>query len=86
MAETTKNDDGDKKPAPSLQLVFTMVGTILDTTWRMFVPTIGGTFVGIWADRAFGVKPWLTIAGITLGSVIAGLLLYMQIKRIKNNA
>lgn len=61
----------------STMLVF---GTIADTTWRLFVPTIGLTLLGAWADRQWGITPWMMIAGIVLGTVIAVLLVRQQLR------
>ena len=52
-----------------------------DTTWRMFLPIIGGTVAGIWADHTLGSKPWATIAGTAVGVVIAALLVRLQLKK-----
>ena len=65
---------------PSKNTALLVFGTIADTTWRMFVPAVGGAILGALADRAWGTKPWLTIVGITLGVVIAGLLVWLQLK------
>jgi len=53
--------------------------TVADTTWRLFVPVVIGCVGGVIADRSFDTKPWLTIAGIVLGVVVAGLLLKQQL-------
>lgn len=64
---------------PPVNAATFMVGTIADTTWRMFIPSIGGTLLGLWADRSWGTTPWLMIAGIALGATIAGLLVWRQL-------
>lgn len=71
-----------KSPEPSgpAQLV---VGTFLDTTWRMFVPSIGLTLLGVWLDGQFGTKPWLMAAGIVLGLTGAFLLVRQQFQGVK---
>ena len=58
-----------------------MLGIAGDTTWRMFVPVIGGTALGIWGDHSFGAKPWLTITGLAVGVVVAVLLVRNQLKK-----
>ena len=67
--------------------------TIGDTTWRMFIPTVIFTLLGVWADTRFvttdgssATKPWLMIVGIILGCVCAGLLVKKQIDRLKKEA
>ncbi|OYW42434.1 hypothetical protein B7Z28_01525 [Candidatus Saccharibacteria bacterium 32-45-3] len=58
--------------------------TIGDTTWRMFVPAVGLTLLGVWADVQFGTKPWLMVAGIVLGFLGAFLLVKKQIFGIRS--
>jgi hypothetical protein len=79
---TSQNDSGDKPVPPTKSTVVLLLGTIADTTWRMFIPTIGLTIAGVYSDKAFSLKPWLTIAGIILGSTIAGLLVARQLKKV----
>ncbi len=75
---------GDDKPAASEKSTAVLLFTIAaDTTWRMFVPIIGGTVIGVWGDRAYDTKPWLTIAGIVVGIIIAALLVKGQLKGSK---
>lgn len=77
-------DKSDNKNVPSrtqkstVILLFTIAA---DTTWRMFVPIIGGTALGIWADKTYATKPWATIGCIAVGVVIAALLVRNQLKR-----
>lgn len=52
-----------------------------DTTWRMFMPTIGLLMVGRYLDRQFGTKPWLMLAGAVLGAMIAAMLIKRQLHR-----
>ena len=82
-ASPSKNSD-DKPTPPDKTTVILLLGTIGDTTWRMFVPTIGLTFAGVYADKSFGTKPWLTTGGIILGTVIAGLLVKRQLQKVNN--
>ena len=76
---------GDKIPTPpDVSTVVLLIGTIGDTTWRMFVPTIGLTLLGVYGDNLLQMKPWLTVAGIILGTLIATLLIRNQLKKVKN--
>ena len=52
-----------------------------DTTWRLFIPTIGLLLVGRHFDVRFDTKPWLMLAGVVVGAVIAMLLIQNQLKR-----
>lgn len=52
-----------------------------DTTWRMFVPTIGMLLIGRAIDGRYGMKPWGMLVGIVMGTVIAGMLVRRQLAR-----
>ena len=78
-----KPHDDEPKSSPSLSLVLTLVGTVADTTWRLFLPTIGGTVLGLWADNSLNTKPWMTIAGVSLGTILAFGLIYAQLKKVR---
>lgn len=60
-----------------------MVLMVADTTARLFIPTIGGTVLGIWADHSLDTTPWMTVAGVAAGAVLAFLLVFMQVRSIK---
>lgn len=60
-----------------------ILGTIGDTTWRMFVPAVGLTLFGVWLDTVFDTKPWLMAGGIVLGFVTAAILVKSQVGKIR---
>jgi len=77
--------DGSKKsqkPAEP-EALGVILATIGDTTWRMFVPAVGLTLLGVWADGQFQTKPWLMIIGIVLGFLGAFFLVKKQISGLK---
>lgn len=76
----TAASDAPGSSVPTKQSAIFVFGTMADTTWRLFVPTIGATLLGVWGDKSFTTKPWLTITGITLGAAIAVLLVRQQLK------
>ena len=79
---STSSDKHDTPvPPPDRSPVVLLLGTIADTTWRMFVPTVGGMSLGYFADQAMKTKPWLFIAGLGIGSIIAGVLITKQLKK-----
>ena len=82
---TTRNDDGSEVPAErrSSDALY-LIGTMADTTWRMFVPTIGLAFLGNLLDRQMQMKPWLMLLGFTIGACIAGLLIKRQLAKGKS--
>ena len=81
MSDVSKTPDNRPTP-PKSSAVVLLLGDIADSTWRMFVPGIGGTLLGLWLDRQFGTLPWLLITGIVLGSVTAFMLVRRQLKKI----
>lgn len=82
---TSSDKPGDSPTPPpknaDASTVILLLGIAGDTTWRMFVPVIGGTALGVWGDRSFETKPWLTICGLTIGVIIAALLVRQQFKK-----
>ncbi|MET0979801.1 MAG: AtpZ/AtpI family protein [Candidatus Saccharimonadales bacterium] len=76
--------DDDKQPTPpDPSTVILLLTTIGDTTWRMFVPTIGLTVLGLLADKWLQTTPWVMILGIVAGAYLAYVLVKRQIKRVK---
>lgn len=67
-------------------LPLAFVATIADTTWRMFVPSVGFTLLGVWADSQWNTKPWLMTLGIVVGVASAYLLVAKQIAKLKGSA
>lgn len=62
-----------------------ILGTIGDTTWRMFVPSVGFALIGLWLDSVFGTKPWIMAAGIIVGGFFAVMLVRLQLSRLKTS-
>ena len=54
---------------------------LADTTWRMTLPVVLFAGLGIAGDKAWSLKPWLTLAGMAVGFVFAGLLVKRQLNR-----
>lgn len=59
-----------------------MLGDIGDTTWRMFVPTIGLALAGVYLDTQWGSAPWCMLAGALIGSLISAVLIKQQLQRV----
>ncbi len=79
---TDSKHTSDVSPPPTKSSASLLLGTIGDTTWRMFVPTIGLTLLGLYIDTQLVTKPWLTITGIILGTVMATVLVKQQLRNV----
>lgn len=55
----------------------------LDTTWRIATPVLIFTILGIWADRSFGTKPWITFICVPVGFAFAVLLVKKQLEAVQ---
>lgn len=71
------NDTGDS--GAMMILARTMIGTM----WRMFLPTIDLTLLGLWLDNVSGMKMRWLLAGIISGAIISVILVALQIAKIK---
>ncbi|HEV7951824.1 MAG TPA: AtpZ/AtpI family protein [Candidatus Saccharimonadales bacterium] len=80
---TSQNDDDKQPTPPDASTVILLLTTIGDTTWRMFVPTIGLTILGLLADKMLHTTPWIMILGIVAGAYLAYILVKRQIKKVK---
>ena len=75
--DISANDTGDSGEMTLL------TKTIIGTTWRMFLPTIGLTLLGLWLDNVSGMKMRWLLAGIISGAIISVILVALQIAKIK---
>lgn len=57
--------------------------TFLDTTWRIAVPAVLFTFLGIFVDLRLGTKPWLTLLAVLCGFGVAALLVKRQLEAVQ---
>ena len=79
-------NSSDKTEGPPTKSTAVLLFTIAaDTTWRMFVPVIGGTILGVWLDNSINSKPYATIASMAIGVGIAILLVRQQLNRKTTN-
>lgn len=79
---TSPNRGDDHQMPPKHSTVLLML-TIADTTWRLFVPLVGSTILGLLADKQLGTKPWVMIIAMVVGAIAAFLLVRIQIKKVK---
>ena len=75
--DISANDTDDS--GAMMILARTMIGTM----WRMFLPTIGLTLLGLWLDNVSGMKMRWLLAGIISGAIISVVLVALQIAKIK---
>jgi hypothetical protein len=75
---TTPSHAGDKPFT-----IATLGLDLLDTTWRIVVPVIIFSALGIFADIQLDTRPWMTLAGIVIGFVFAGLLIKKLLSTIQ---
>ena len=54
---------------------------MMDTTWRVFVPTVGLLLLGNYIDDRLGSSPWLMLLGAVLGGGVAALLVKRQLAK-----
>ncbi len=82
---TSHDKKAEDAPTFNRSTVVFMLGTIADTTWRMFIPTIGLTFLGWLGDKQWGTKPWLFALGIIIGASISAVLVRRQLTNTKQS-
>jgi len=83
---STAAGKSDNKTVPPRKSTAVLLFTIAaDTTWRMFLPIIGGTVAGIWGDHTLDSKPWATIGGMIVGATVSALLVRLQLKKAYDN-
>lgn len=79
---TSPNDKGESPTPPEKSTVILLLSDIGDTTWRMFVPTVGLALIGVYLDGQWNTAPWMMLIGASLGAVIAGILIKKQLQRV----
>ncbi len=83
----TQSPDVDKKtmtqPPTMTKAALLLFVTVLDTTWRAFVPTIGGTILGIMLDNTLHTAPLMTTILIIVGFILSALLIILQIRSVR---
>lgn len=76
-----KSSRSEARRSTEVETIQSLLLTIGDTTWRMFVPAVGFTLLGVWLDSVFSTKPWLMFTGIVVGGLGAYLLVKQQVSR-----
>ena len=81
MSKDTRGSDENTSLPVSTGALLTL--TFLDTTWRLAVPSIGLTLLGLCLDERWGTMPWMMIVGIVIGSAVAVYLVYLQLRSVQ---
>ena len=81
--DSTTHTQPTQKGRSTLSAPMLIFLTALDTTWRAFAPTLGGTFLGIGLDHLFGSAPIATIVCLIAGTVTSALLIAKQLKDVR---
>jgi len=76
----SKNASQTRQP---LSAPVVLVFTALDTTWRAFVPTLGGVFAGIGIDAWLHTAPFATIICLILGTILSIILIARQLNNVR---
>jgi len=79
-SRTTDSPSQTQSPLTAPMLIFM---TALDTTWRAFVPTLGGVFLGIGIDSWFKTAPIGTITCLILGTALSVVLITKQLRDVR---
>lgn len=81
---SSKNSDTATERTPDNTVsrsTFTLLMiSAVEVTWRMFVPTLGLFFLGMWIDSMNGSKPWFMVGGLIVGFALSIALVYQQIE------
>ena len=83
MTKMTHEEPHTTHALSTTQAIVLLFMTMVDTTWRVFVPTLGGTFLGIWLDGLFKTAPYITIVTILIGCGVSALLIVQQLRRVR---
>lgn len=70
-----------EKPGSNRETTLHVLRELADTTWRIAVPVLLFAGAGIYGDIQAHSGPWITLAGVVVGFVFAGVLVRRQIKR-----
>jgi len=83
MKQAAANPTTKTSHADSSANVGILALTFLDTTWRIAVPVILFTMLGIFVDLKLGTKPWLTLLAVVIGFALAIVLVKRQIEAVQ---
>lgn len=82
LPDKGKNASSNDQPSLRSDGLY-LITSMADTTWRMFVPTIGLLLLGNALDERLNTKPWLLLSGVVIGGFIAAILVKKQLAKGK---
>lgn len=85
MGKKPNAGNGTSTPVSEESTPLLFISTVADTTWRMFVPAVGFTLLGVWLDTVFATKPVLMFIGIGIGVAAAYVLVKRQMDMIRRD-
>lgn len=78
-----KAADSTTKPSkPEPTVLGTILLDLVDTAWRIATPVLLFAGIGIFIDKNIGSAPWITLLGVVIGFVGAGLLVKKQLSAV----
>lgn len=78
--KTSQGPSQMRQPLSAPMLLFM---TALDTTWRVFVPILGGVSFGIGLDTWLHIAPIATIICLILGTILSTMLIIRQLINVR---
>lgn len=82
MRAPNDTPSGTPHEPPKQSTVLLLLGTIADTTWRMFVPIVGMLLLGVWIDKTYATLPWAMIVLLIIGILVAAELIRRQLNTV----
>lgn len=76
----TSMSNGSSKAAARI-----MMRTLFSTTFRIFVPTTVLFLIGLAIDLNTPARPWGMAIGTSIGIIIAAILVFLQLKAIRQD-
>jgi len=76
-----KSDVSSSEQSPLRSGGLYLITSMADTTWRMFVPTVGLLLVGNAFDEQLHTRPWLLLVGVAVGGCISAILIKKQLAK-----
>ena len=78
-----KAADSTTKPSkPEPSVLGTILLDLVDTAWRIATPVLLFAGIGIFIDKKIDSAPWITLLGVVIGFVGAGLLVKKQLSAV----